>query len=174
VLHSGIDTGSLANSMRKAVLAVNREQPLFKVETMDQRVSDLIAQRQFMMLLIATFAVLAVLLSAVGIYGVFLYSVNQRKQEMGIRLALGSSRNGLVRMIVMQAVKLIAIGGAIGVGAALLSGSLLASMLVGVTAHDGASFAFAWIAMTLIAMLSSALPAIEAARTDLVQVLRAE
>jgi ABC-type antimicrobial peptide transport system permease subunit len=80
-----------------------------------------------------------------GIYGVFAYWVNQRKQEMGIRLALGSSRPELLRLIMMQAMRLILAGGIVGVASAWFLDRLLASSLVGIKAHDPVSFSFAWI-----------------------------
>jgi putative ABC transport system permease protein len=173
-LRSNADPILLANAMRKAVLAVDPQQPLFDIETMDQRVSDQVAQRRLIMLLITCFALLAVILSAVGVYGVFAYSVSQRTQEMGIRLALGASRSGLLGLIVAQAARLIAAGGIAGILAALALSKLLASMLVGVKPHDAVSFSLAWILMSAIALLASTIPASQAARTDLVSVLHSE
>jgi ABC-type antimicrobial peptide transport system permease subunit len=173
-IRTGNDPGSLANPMRQAVTTVDSNQPVFDVQTMDQRVSEATAQRRLTMLLTACFALLAVVLSAVGVYGVFAYSVSQRAQEMGIRLALGASRGGLLRFVVMQAARLITMGGILGVGAALVLSKLLASMLVGVTSHDAVSFSLAWALMTLVALLASTIPAAQAARTDLVSVLHSE
>ncbi|MGB9416807.1 MAG: FtsX-like permease family protein, partial [Acidobacteriaceae bacterium] len=173
-LRSTADPILLANAMRKAVLAVDPQQPLFDIETMDQRVSDLVAQRRLLMLLIACFALLAVILSAVGVYGVFAYSVSQRTQEMGIRLALGASRRGLLTLIVAQAARLVAVGGILGIGGAFVLSKLLTSMLVGIQPHDALSFSLAWILMTVIALLASTIPASHAARTDLVSVLHSE
>jgi ABC-type antimicrobial peptide transport system permease subunit len=141
---------------------------------MEQRVSDAVAQRRLTMLLISCFAMLAVILSAVGVYGVFAYSVSQRAQEMGIRLALGSTRGGVLRLIVMQAARLIALGGILGLSAAFALSKLLTSLLVGVTPHDPASFTLAWVLMTLVALLASTIPAAQAARTNLVSVLHSE
>jgi putative ABC transport system permease protein len=173
-LRSTADPALLANAMRKAVLAVDPQQPLFDIQTMDQRVSSQVAQRRLIMLLIATFALLAVILSAVGVYGVFAYSVSQRTQEMGIRLALGASRRGLIGLIVSQAGRLIAAGGILGIAGAFLLSRLLTSMLVGVKPHDAISFSLAWILMTAVALLASTIPASAAARTDLVSVLHTE
>jgi len=170
-------TGSptaLANALREAVTAVDPEQPVFDIETMDQRVSEAVAQRRMIMLLIACFAMLAVVLCAVGVYGVFAYSVTQRMREMGIRLALGASRSGLLRLVVTEAARLIVVGGILGVGAALAMSRLLSSLLVGVTPHDPISFSLAWALMTATALLASTIPAANAARTDLVAVLRSE
>jgi len=164
----------LADALRHAVTGVDKEQPIFDIQTMDQRVSDAIAQRRLIMLLICCFALLAVILSAVGVYGVFAYSVNQRRHEMGIRLALGASRNGLLRLIVMQAARLIVVGSMLGAGAALLLSRLLASLLVGIKPHDPVSFWTAWALMTIVALIASTLPAADAARTDLLSVLHSE
>ena len=174
VLRTGGNPAMLANAMRHAVTAVDAGQPLFDIETMDQRVSDLVAERRLLMLLNVCFAMLAVVLSAVGVYGVFAYSVTQRAHEMGIRLALGSSRIGVLRLVVTEAARLIAVGGALGLVAALLLSKLLASMLVGVTPHDPISFSMAWALMTIIALLASAIPASQAARTDLIAVLHSD
>jgi predicted permease len=173
-LRTANDPATLTDALRHAVATVDREQPIFDIETMDQRVSDAIAQRRLIMLLIVCFALLAVILSAVGVYGVFAYSVNQRRHEMGIRLALGASRKGLLRLVVLQAARLIVFGGLLGAGAALLLSKLLTSLLVGVTPHDAMSFWLAWALMTTVALLASTLPAADAARTDLLSVLHSE
>jgi predicted permease len=173
-LRSAGDPSTLANAMRKAVLAVDPEQPLFDVQTMDQRVAKQVAQRRLIMLLVACFALLAVILSAVGVYGVFAYTLSQRTQEMGIRLALGASRQRLIGLIVAQAARLIAAGGVLGMTGAFLLSRLLTSMLVGVRPHDALSFSLAWVLMTMIALIASIIPASHAARTDLVSVLHAE
>ena len=174
VLRSTVAPGSLASAMRKAVIDVDPDQPLFDVETMDERMSQSVAQQRLMMVLIGSFALLAMILAGVGIYGVFAYWVNQRRQEMGIRLALGSSRPELLRLIVMQAMRLIVAGGVVGIAGAWFLDRLLASMLVGVQVHDPVSLSLAWALMTLIALLGSSLPARNAAQTDLISVLRSE
>lgn len=174
VMRTAENPALLASAMRAAVTSVDSRQPVFDIETMEQRVSDKVAQRRLIMLLIACFAVLAVVLSAVGVYGVFAYSVTQRTQEMGIRLALGSSRNGVLRLVVMQAARPIALGGIVGLGTALVLGKLLASLLVGVTPHDPISLSLAWALMTAVALIASAIPASQAAQTDLISVLHSE
>lgn len=100
--------------------------------------------------------------------------MSQRTQEMGIRLALGASRSSLLRLIVMQAARLIFFGGAIGIGSALLLSRLLASTLVGVTPDDTLSFSLAWALMTVVALFASIVPAVGAARTELLSVLHWE
>ncbi|HEX3660668.1 MAG TPA: ABC transporter permease [Acidobacteriaceae bacterium] len=174
VLRTSVDPASLSEAVRRAVAEIDPAQPLFDVETMEERVADTVAQRRLVMLLTVCFAGLAVVLAGVGVYGVFAYSVSQRRQEMGIRLALGASRGRVVRLIVVQAARLIVAGGALGMGAALLLSRLLANMLVGVSAHDAVSFLAACGLMMAIAIVASAIPAAAAGHTDLIAALRAE
>ena len=174
VVRTTNDPSTLANGLREAVGAVDSDQPVFDIETMDQRVSNAVAQRRLIMLLITCFALLAVVLSAVGVYGVFSYTVTQRMQEMGIRLALGASRMGLLRLVVMEAGRLILLGGISGVVAAFAVSRLLSSLLVGITSHDATTFTVAWLLMTTVALFASSIPASQAARTDLISVLRSE
>jgi len=174
LLRTTVEPGSLASGLRKAVNEVDRDQPLFDVETMDERMSQSVAQQRLIMLLIASFAVLAMILAGVGIYGVFAYWVNQRRQEMGIRLALGASRARVVRLVSLQALRLILAGGVLGIGTAFLLSKWLSNMLVGITGHDPVSFSAAWALMTVIALLACMIPAAQAARTDLISVLHSE
>jgi predicted permease len=164
----------LAAALRNAVTAVDREQPLFDVQTMEERVSEAVAQRRLIMLLIACFALLAVVLSTVGVYGVFAYSTTQRSQEMGIRLALGSSRGGILQLVLIQAARLIALGGILGVITALALSRLLTSLLVGVTPHDTVSFSLAWGLMTVVALAATLIPARSAMNVDPMIALRHE
>jgi predicted permease len=174
LLRTSVEPGSLSAAVRKAVTKSDPDQPLFDIETMEERMSQSVAQRRLMMVLIASFAVLALILAGIGVYGVFTYWVSQRRPEMGIRLAIGSSRPKLLRLIVMQAMRLILAGGAMGIAAAWFLDHLLAKMLVGVKLHDPVSLSLAWTLMTGIALLGSSLPALNAARTDLVSVLHSE
>lgn len=167
-------SASLTEPVRQALLAVDSQQPLFDIETMDERVGEAVAQRRTVMLLISTFALLGLVLSAVGVYGVFAYSVSQRAQEMGIRLALGATRGRLLRLVVGQAARLIGAGGLLGIATALWAGRFLSSALVGVSPHDAISLLSAWTLMTVLALLASFLPAASAAATDPNAVLRAE
>lgn len=174
VLRSSVDRTALTAAMRAAVTETDPTQPLFEVATMESRLSESLAQRRLLMLLIAAFAMLAMVLAGVGVYGVFSYWVSQRRQEMAIRLALGSSRPELLRLIVSQAMRLILTGGAIGIAGSWLLDRLLASMLVGVQVYDPVSLSFAWFLMTLIALLGSCLPARNAAHTNVISVLHSQ
>ena len=174
VLRSDVEPASLASALRKTVSEVDQNQPLFDLETMDERVADVVAPRRLVMLLTVCFALLAVVLSAVGVYGVFAYLVSQRRQEMGIRMALGATRGRVLRLVSMQALRLIVAGGALGLAASLLLSKFLASMLVGVTGHDAISLSAAWFLMTAVALWASLIPAAEVARTDILSVIRTE
>ena len=174
LLRSSVEPGSLSAAMRKAVIDTDPMQPLFDVATMESRLSQSLAQRRLLMLLIAAFAMLAMILAGVGVYGVFSYWVSQRRQEMAIRLALGSSRLELLRLIVSQAMRLVLAGGAIGVAGSWLFDRFLASMLVDVKVHDPVSLSLAWSLMTLIALLGSCVPARNAAYTSVISVLHSE
>jgi putative ABC transport system permease protein len=174
LLRTNVEPGSLSSAVRKAVVDIDPEQPLFDTQTMEGRISQLIAQRRLIMLLLASFALLALMLAGVGVYGVFTYWMNQRRQEMGIRLALGSSRSELLLLIVMQAVRLVLTGGVAGIAAAWFLDRLLASTLVGVKVHDPVSLSLACALMMLIALLGSSFPAMNASRTDVVSVLHSE
>jgi predicted permease len=174
VMRSSVEPVSLAAAMRKAVIDTDPMQPIFDVATMESRLSQSLAQRRLLMLLIAAFAMLAMILAGVGVYGVFSYWVSHRRQEMAIRLALGSSRPELLRLIVSQAMRLILAGGVIGIAGAWFLDRLLASMLVGVKVHDPISLSLAWGLMTLIALMGSCVPARNAARTNVISVLHSE
>jgi predicted permease len=174
LLRSSIEPASLTPAIRKAVLDTDPMQPLFDVATMESRLSQSLAQRRLIMLLIAAFAVLAMILAGIGVYGVFSYWVCQRRQEMAIRLALGSSRPELLRLIVAQAMRLILAGGVIGIAGAWFVDRLLTSMLVGVKAHDSVSLSLAWGLMTLIALVGSCVPARNAAHINVMSVLHSE
>jgi predicted permease len=174
LLRSSVEPASLTTALRKVVLDTDPMQPVFDVATMESRLSQSLAQRRLIMLLIATFAMLAMILAGVGVYGAFSYWVSQRRQEMAIRLALGSSRPRLLSLIVMQALRLILAGGAMGIVASWFLDRLLSSMLVGVGLHDPLSLSLAWALMTGIATLGCSVPARSAARTDLISVLHSE
>ena len=174
LLRSSVEPSSLTTAMRKAVLDTDPMQPVFDIATLESRLSRSLAQRRLIMMLIAAFATLAMILAGVGVYGAFSYWVSQRRKEMAIRLALGSPRPELLRLIVAQAMRLILAGGVIGIAGAWFVDRLLASMLVGVKVHDPISLSLAWGLMTLIALVGSSVPARNAAYTNVMSVLHSE
>jgi putative ABC transport system permease protein len=145
---------------------------------MDQVVSDSLGSRRVSMSLLITFAGLALILAVIGIYGVMSYSVTQRTQEIGIRMALGADRKEVMLMIARQAFRLVAIGLAIGivlaVGLSFGLSRVLAGQLFGVKATDPVTFAAVAAVLALVALLASGVPAHRATRINPVQALRHE
>jgi putative ABC transport system permease protein len=143
-----------------------------KQKTMEQVMAKSLARQAFNMLLLSIFAAIALLLAAIGIYGLMSYSVEQRVQEIGIRMALGSSRGQMVRLVMGQGMKLAGIGVALGLALAYGVTKVLGSLLFGVKAADLATFAVVSVVFTVVALLASYVPARRAASTDPSRALR--
>ncbi|HEY0876280.1 MAG TPA: ABC transporter permease [Vicinamibacterales bacterium] len=161
-------------SIRAILRELDPDLALADVRTMDEVVSRSVAQRRLMMIMLALFAAAALLLAAVGIYGVIAYSVTQRTQEIGIRLALGATRGDVLRMVVGQAAWLAAAGILIGAFAAYLLSSLMADLLFQVTPFDPPTFGAVALVLLAVALLASYVPGRRATRVDPVVALRAE
>jgi len=164
--------GSLAQPARKLVQSFDRDALVAEPVLMDSLVSSSLGQRRFYMLLLGGFAALAVALAAVGLYGVVSYSVAQRTQEVGIRLALGASPAGVVVMVMRQGLRLSAAGLAIGLLLTLFLKAALKHLLVGVSATDPLTLGVTAIILLLIAAFASYVPAKRAARVDPLIALR--
>jgi putative ABC transport system permease protein len=158
--------------LRADVAALDREIPLAQVRTMTDIVGQSIAERRFIMLLLALFAGLAVALAAIGVYGVLSYVVSQRTQEIGVRLAIGAAPVDVVRLFVREGALLAAIGLACGVAGALVAARSLDALLFGVTARDPLTFGGVAAALGLMALMASYLPARRAAKVDPMEALR--
>jgi predicted permease len=154
--------------------SLDRNLPLAGIRTMDEVVGRSIAERRFTMLLLATFAVVAVLLAAIGVYGVLAYLVSQRTQEIGVRLAIGATPGNVVGLFVREGAMLMAIGVACGLAGALLVTRALSTLLFGVTTTDPLTFAAVAVTLTIVALLASYVPARRAARVDPMTALRAD
>jgi ABC-type antimicrobial peptide transport system permease subunit len=153
---------------------VDPTQSFFRIRTMEQAIAESIAPRRFNLLLLGTFALVAMFLAVLGVYGVVSYAVAERTQEIGIRLALGAERARVVRMIVSQGMWGVAAGIAAGLVGAYAATRLIAGMLYGVPAHDAPTFAIATVMLAVVAFIACALPALKAALVDPVIALRAE
>jgi predicted permease len=162
----------LANTVRETVLAVDRDQPISDVRTMEQVFEATMGQRRLTMVLLGVFAGVALLLATVGIYGSIAYSVAQRTQEVGIRRALGAQQGDILRMIIMQGLRLVLAGVAIGLCGAFALTRVMKSQLFHVKATDPAVFAGMAILFVVVALAASYLPARLAARTDPMAALR--
>jgi predicted permease len=169
---------TLANAVQKQILAVDPQQPVYRIRTMNEFLASSIERRKLSMLLLAIFAGAALALAAVGIYGITSYSVAQRSQEMGVRMALGASRTGILRLVLGQSLTTAAIGVTAGlIGSFILTGllsSMLASMLFGTTAIDPLTFAAVAAVLIAVTILASYIPARRATRVDPMVALRYE
>src|SRR6266480_238119 len=174
IVRTSVEPMSLATSTRDAIWAVDKDQPVANVDTMDHIVSEAIARQRFSMLLLGIFAALALILAAVGIYGVMSYSVAQRIHEIGIRMALGARRTDVLKMIVNQGLKLVSIGMMLGLAAAFLLTRVLQSLLFGISATDTVTFFGISLVLLAVAILASYLPALRARKVDPIIALRAQ
>jgi len=174
VVRASGDPAAMAASVKRTVWSFDRNLPISDVFTMDKVVSDANAQPRFEMLLLGVFAAIALLLAAVGIYGVMSYSVSRRTHEIGIRISLGASRGDVLRMVVQQAMVQALIGTAAGVVGAVLLSKLMAQMLYGVQPTDPLTFTGVTIVLGLAALLATAVPARKAARIEPMRALRSE
>jgi putative ABC transport system permease protein len=162
---------------RNEVKAVDPDQPVANVRTMEKIVAASVARPRFNMLLLGIFATVALVLAAVGLYGVISYSVGQRAHEIGIRMALGAKRSDVLGMVLRQGMTLVAAGLAVGLAAALVMSRLLASLsslLYDVSATDPAILAGVVVVLAAAAMVACTLPALKATRVDPVTALRCE
>lgn len=174
VLRSVLPPEQMENALRATVRSIDPQLPLTQMQTMEQAVSDSEAPRRFNTVLITSFAFAAVLLAVLGIYSVIAFSVASRVQEMAIRMALGSQRSGIMRLILFSGTKLAAIGCVIGLAGAAAASGLLRSFLFGVSPFDLPVLILAAIAVFLLALTASAIPAHRAASIDPMQALRGE
>ena len=168
------DPRALLASIQRAVWSIDPDQPITGVRTLDEVLASATAQRRFNMTLLASFAVLAVALALVGVYGVISYSVAQRTREIGIRVALGASRHDVVAMVVRAGMRWSAAGVAAGLAGALALSRLMSGLLFSVTASDPVTFGLMAVAMFGIAMAASYIPARRAASVDPIAALRTE
>ncbi len=174
VLRTGVEASAVAEPLRAAIRSVDRDQVVTDIRTIAALQSDYVAPDRLRTSLIAAFGAIALLLAAIGIYGVMAYSVEQRTQEIGIRAALGASRGTLVGLVMHQATLLTAIGVALGLAAAAASSKVLASLLFGVTPRDAVSLIAAALTLSVTALLAAWIPARRAAAVDPIRALRVE
>jgi predicted lysophospholipase L1 biosynthesis ABC-type transport system permease subunit len=172
VLRSTIAPEQMENTLRAIVRSIDPRLPLSSMETMSQVVADGTSERRFNTVILTAFAAAAVLLAVLGIYSVIAFSVVLRMQEMAIRMAMGSQRSGILRLVVASGVKLAAVGCVLGLAGAVAASKLLESLLFGVSPFDPLVLGLSALAVLLLAVAASFFPARKAAATDPMQVLR--
>ncbi|HWM90009.1 MAG TPA: ABC transporter permease [Thermoanaerobaculia bacterium] len=174
VLRTSGDPASLTSSLREAVRELDRDLPIDRVQTMESVVAEALAQNRFKTLLLGLFAGLALVLAAVGVYGVVSYSVAQRTHEIGIRMALGARPDQVRRLVVFQGMRMVLIGAVVGLALALFATRFLRDQVYGVSATDPVTFAVVPLVLIGVALLANWLPALRATRVDPLEALRYE
>jgi putative ABC transport system permease protein len=172
VVRTTVDPLSLATSVRNSVWAVDKDQTVANMDSMEHIVAGAVARQRFSMLLLAIFAGVALVLAAVGIYGVMSYSVAQQTREIGIRMALGAQRSDVLKMTIKQGLQLVGLGLVIGLAAAFILTRVMATLLFGISATDPLTFVTISLVLLAVAMLASYIPSLRAMRVDPMVALR--
>lgn len=174
IVSTSRDPAALAQTARSAVWELDRTLPVADLQTMTEAVGDALARARFLTSLLAVFAGLALLLAAVGTYGVMSYAVAQRARELGIRMAMGAEAGVVQRLVLSQGLRLAAVGLVVGMGGAWALTGILQSMLFNVNARDPLSFVAGPVVLAVVAVAACWIPARRATRVDPVTVLREE
>ena len=174
VVRTSEEPRSLEPTMRRLVSSLDPDVPVTDVHTMQELMFSELSQPRFAMVLLGTFAGLAMVLTVVGLYGVMMYSVSRRTREIGVRMALGARRGIVLKMVLRDAAVLLAIGIAVGVAASLISASVLQSMLYGTGSRNPLVLTLVCIAVALAGLIAAYIPAFRAASIEPMQALRSE
>jgi putative ABC transport system permease protein len=174
VVGAACDAGSFAPSVREAIGGIDRSVPVTTLQTMEDVVAGATARPRFTLALLATFAAVAVVLAAVGIYGVISYAVSRRTHEIGVRIALGATPRGVVRLIIGQGMRVVAVGILAGVAGALALSRLMTSVVYGVRVTDPLTYGGVAALLAAVAFVASYVPARRATRIDPLSAMRTE
>ncbi len=174
VVRTSVEPRSLEPTMRQLVSSLDPDVPVTQVHTMKELMFSELSQPRFAMVLLGTFAGLAMVLTVVGLYGVMMYSVTRRRREIGVRMALGARRGMVLKMVLRDAAVLLTIGIAVGVAVSLVSASVLQSMLYGTGSRNPLVLALVCIAVALAGLIAAYIPAFRAASIEPMQALRSE
>jgi len=173
-VRTSVDPKSTLAGIQSAIREIDKDQPVYQVQTIDELIRDSVATRRFALTILTLFAVLALVLAVSGIYGVISYSVTQRTQEIGIRMALGARATDVLRLVLREFMRLTLVGVALGLVGAYLLTRLMTSLLFGVTPTDVTTFVLVSITLSLVALVACLIPARRAARVDPLVALRYE
>jgi putative ABC transport system permease protein len=165
---------NLASAVRGQIAALNKDQAVFNVRTMEEIVGESVAARRFSMMLLTVFAVVALALAIIGLYGVMSYAVAQRAREIGVRMALGAQSGNVLRMVIGQGMKLVLAGVSLGLAASVALSRTIENLLFGVSATDPGTFTAVALLLALVALLACWIPARRATRVDPMKALRCE
>lgn len=174
LVRTTVEPLSLAGPVRNQISAIDKDQAVFNVRSMEQALAESVAARRFSMILLAVFALLALTLAAIGIYGVISYSVAQRTREVGIRMALGAKTSDVLNLVIRDGLKLVLIGIGVGLAGALLLTRLMATLLFGVTATDAVTYVTVSLTLIIVALIACCIPARRATKVDPLIALRFE
>jgi predicted permease len=174
ILRSARSSSDVARAAADAVGGLDAQLPVYAVRPLRDLLAASLAQRRFALGLLGSLASVALVLAAIGLYGVLAYTVAQRTREIGVRMALGANARGVLALILGESARVVGIGLSIGIAAALVSARFISSLLYGIGATDPAAFAASLLVLALAAALASLLPARRATRVDPVIALRAE
>jgi len=173
-VRTAADPAAMTATVRKELLAVEKNLPIFGVKTLTQQVQDSLGEQRLVAMLTTLFGLVALLLAAVGLYGVMSYSVARRTSEIGIRMALGAQRGDVTRLVLRETMTLVSVGVALGLAGALGAGRVLSSLLFGLAPTDPVAFAAATLLLTGVAAVASYVPARRASQVDPMAALRYE
>jgi putative ABC transport system permease protein len=174
VARTSFDPLTAVATIRNQVQEIDKDQPVYEVNSMQQVLMDSISQRRFNMLLLAIFAALALVLAVVGIYAVISDSVNQRTREIGIRKALGAKETDIIKLILREGMVVVVIGVVLGLASAFGLTQLMESLLYQVKAGDKFIFLVATVVLSVVALLSIYIPARRTTKIDPIDALRQE
>jgi putative ABC transport system permease protein len=173
-VRTNVDPKSTVAAIQAAIREIDKDQPVYQIQTTDELIRDSVGTRRFALMILTLFAVLALVLAVSGIYGVISYSVTQRTQEIGIRMALGAEAKDVLRLVLGQFMRLTFAGVVLGLVAAYALTRLMTSLLFGVTPTDVTTFVIVSVSLSLVALVACLIPARRATRVDPLVALRYE